>query len=69
MQQLGLYLKPMTKMSSTLIVAAAASTLATAALAYHAPAIERHARNGASMGPQKAELLAPSLTLPTLLPR
>ena len=67
MQQLSLHMKPMTKMSSTLIVAAAASTLAMAALAYHAPAIERQTQNGASMGPLKAETLAPSFTLPTLL--
>ena len=59
----------MPKMSSSLIVAAAASTLALAALAYHGPAIERDARGGASVGPLKAELLAPSFTLPSLLPR
>ena len=59
----------MPKMSATLIVSAAASTLAMTALALHAPAIERSAQGGASIVPAMAELPAPSFALPALLPR
>ena len=60
-------MKPiMRKMSSQLIVSAVASTLAMAALALTAPAVEHELPSGASMVPVMAELPAPT-SLPALL--
>jgi len=56
----------MRKMSSQLIVSAVASTLAMAALALTAPAVEHESPSGAGMVPVMAELPAPT-SLPALL--
>lgn len=62
MQHASPYLKPvMTKMSRKLILSAAASTLAMAALALSSPAVRHDANNGASPIPAVAELPAPSI--------
>lgn len=59
-------MQPMTKMSTQLTLAAAASTLALVALAIGSPVIERDARGTSSMVPAVAEMPAP-LSLPSLL--
>lgn len=62
MQHPGPYLKlVMMKMSRKLILSAAASTLATAALALGSPAVQHDATGGASPLPVVAGLPAPSI--------
>lgn len=51
----------MTKMSRKLVLSAAASTLAMAALALSSPAVRHDATGGASPIPALAELPAPSI--------
>ena len=56
-------------MSLKLIISAAASTLAMAALAIGAPGVRHSAHDGASLSPAIAGVPAPSVTLPFFLPR
>ena len=59
----------MPKMSPKLILSAVASTLAMAAFAIGAPAVEQRAQGGAGIVPAMAELPAPTFALPSLLRR